>query len=344
MKISYFVDNHSPSYGGPYTVISEQLKHLYKNGIEAELIFNSNTFTKFDRDYNSIIANTDIVHIFGIWRPFHIRAFLASKKFKKKIIISPLGALEPWSLGQRSFKKKIAWNLYQKRILNNSDYIHATSEMEMENLIKIGVKSPLKIIPHGLELFYKKNFKKEKLKYKAIFFSRIHEKKGLLELIRAWVKISPKNWELEIYGPVSDDEYLSKIKKNIDSSNLKESIKIFNPVYFKKKKLEILSSSDLFILPSKSENFGMSIIEAMSLGIPVLTTTSTPWKILPSLKAGFVIEFSEENIRKNLDKILKMKKSDLEEIGNNGKELTEKKFNIKNLISDYINFYKEVYS
>ena len=192
MRISYFVDNHSPSYGGPYSVISEQLKYLYKNNINVELIYNSNSFTSFHRDYNSIIEDTDIVHIFGIWRPFHIRAYLASKKFKKKIIISPLGALEPWSLSQRNLKKKFAWNLYQKKILNNIDRVHATSEMEMENLLKIGVKSPIKILPHGLEIKLKNNNKEKKIRRKAIFFSRIHEKKGLLELVRAWVKISPK--------------------------------------------------------------------------------------------------------------------------------------------------------
>ena len=73
------------------------------------------------------------------------------------------------------------------------------------------------------------------------------------------------------------------------------------------------------MLPSKSENFGMSILEAMSLGVPVLTTTSTPWKILNSLNAGFIIDFSEENIVNSLDKILKMNNIDLKAIGDNGR-------------------------
>lgn len=342
MRISYVVDNHSPAYGGPYTVISEQLKYLYKNNIKIELIYNSNSFAKFNRDYNSIIEDTDIVHIFGIWRPFHIRAYLASKKFKKKIIISTLGALEPWSLSQRNLKKTFAWHLYQKKILNNIDCIHATSEMEMENLLKIGIKAPIKILPHGLEIKEKSNNKNEKIRRKAIFFSRIHEKKGLLELVRAWIKINPKNWDLEIYGPVSNEKYFLKIKKDIEKLKFKESIKIFNPVFFKEKKLDILSNSDLFLLPSKSENFGMSILEAMSLGVPVLTTTSTPWKILNSLNAGFIIDFSEENIINSLDKILNMNHLDLKAIGNNGKEFIKKKFDIKDLIHDYINFYREI--
>ena len=342
MKISYVVDNHSPAYGGPYTVISEQLHYLYKNNIDVELIYNSNSFVKYNRDYRLILNNTDIVHIFGIWRPFHIKAFNSSKKLKKKIIISPLGALEPWSLSQRNIKKKIAWNIYQKKILNNVDYIHATSEMEMENLIKLGVKSPIKVLPHGLEIKEKKKDSGEKTKYQATFFSRIHEKKGLLELVRSWVKIAPKNWELNIYGPVSDDNYILRVKKEIRNFRNNDSIKISDPVYFKDKKLEILSNSDLFILPSKSENFGMSILEALSLGIPVLTTTSTPWKVLADLNAGFIIDFSENNLLRSLYEILNMKRNDLVKVGINGEEFVKAKFNIEKLIFDYINFYKKV--
>ena len=262
---------------------------------------------------------------------------------KKKIVISTLGALEPWALSQRNIKKKIAWHLFQRKILNNVDYIHATSQMESENLINLGIKSPIKVLPHGLEISENEHKFREKPKYKAIFFSRIHQKKGLLELIRSWSKIDPSNWELDIYGPVSDDNYLRKIKKEIKTYKNSQSIKIFDPVYIKEKKFQILSNSDLFILPSKSENFGMSILEALSLGVPVLTTYSTPWKILNSLNAGFVIEFSEQNILNALNNIIKMKHEELNTVGNNGKEFVKKNYNIKNLIKNYINFYNGIH-
>lgn len=343
MKVSYIVDNHSPAYGGPYTVISEQLNYLYKNNIDIELIYTSNSFTVLKRDYKKIIKNTDLVHIFGIWRPFHIRAFYASKKLNKKIIISPLGALEPWSLSQRRLKKKVAWNFYQKKILNNVDYVHATSEMEKKNLINIGVNSPIKVIPHGLEIYQNKFQNQKKLKKKAVFFSRIHEKKGLFELVQAWIKIDPENWELDIFGPISDTKYFSKIMKEIHSTSYNSKISINSPVYYKENKLKILSNSNLFVLPSKSENFGMSILEALSLGIPVLTTKSTPWEVLNSLNAGFIIDFSEQNILNALKSIMKMKDDDLNTIGDNGKEFIKKNYNIKNLIKDYIAFYNWVH-
>ncbi len=106
MKISYVVDNHSPAYGGPYTVISEQLHYLYKNNIDVELIYNSNSFVKYNRDYRLILNNTDIVHIFGIWRPFHIKAFNSSKKLKKKNNYITFGSVRTLVTESKKHKEK----------------------------------------------------------------------------------------------------------------------------------------------------------------------------------------------------------------------------------------------
>ena len=64
------------------------------------------TTRKSKRDYVSIFKSVDLLHYFGIWTPNHFKVFYSAKKAKKKIIISPLGALEPWSMLQKRFKKK----------------------------------------------------------------------------------------------------------------------------------------------------------------------------------------------------------------------------------------------
>lgn len=342
MKVSYVVDNHTPSYGGPYTVISDQAYQLYKNGISVDLVYSSNSFTKFKRDYNLIFKNTDIVHIFGIWRPFQIKAFLAAKKNKKKIVISPLGALEPWSLQQSYYKKKLAWIIYQKKIIDNADFLHATSDMEKNNLTNLGIRKPIKVIGHGIKIYENSIKKQENIVKKAIFFSRIHKKKGLLELVKCWSKLDPDGWELNIYGPVSDKKYFALVRQEIEKKKIKIPIKLHNPIYDFENKKNIFLSSNLFILPSQSENFGMSILEALSIGIPVITTSSTPWNILNSINAGLVFSFSEENLTENLKKIFKMNISEIKRMGDNGRLFVEKNFDIKKLIHNYINFYKDI--
>ena len=130
MKILIATENHFAGYGGPYYAIGNKLVYLLKNKVKFKLIYKKTDNFNYRLNLDEIIDEFDIVHIYGIWRPFYYTIFNIAKKKNKKIFISPLGALEPWSLSQKKFKKKIAFWLYQKKILNNVDQIHATSEIE----------------------------------------------------------------------------------------------------------------------------------------------------------------------------------------------------------------------
>tara|TARA_Y100001958_G_C21183625_1_gene513088 strand:- start:407 stop:1447 length:1041 start_codon:yes stop_codon:yes gene_type:complete len=343
MKIGLAIHHHSPGYGGPYTVLSEAANYLYKNKINLKIFFNENQYTNFKLNYKEIIKNLDLIHLFGIWDPFHIKTYLKAKKLKKKIIISTLGALEPWSIKQKKFKKIIAWNLYQKKILNNCDYIHATSSEEKNHLIELGIKAPIKVIPHGVIIkSVRKKISKDDFQREALFFSRIHEKKGIVELVNSWADIKPENWILKIYGPVSDISYLKKVKNQVRYLSLENSVKIFDPVFDFKEKEKIYLRSDCFLLPSKSENFGMSIVEALSYGVPVLTTNETPWNILQKIDAGKIIEFSQANLTSSLKEMLSMSNEDLHLMGSKGRQFLIDNYDIEKIIMNYIEFYREV--
>ena len=136
MKILIVVESHFKEYGGPYTAITQKVAYLNSKKIQNKLIYKSTNNFNFNLDLKYIIKDYDIIHIYGIWRPFLFNVFLISKKLKKKIVISPIGALEPWSLQQKKIKKTIAWNLYQAKVLNEANLIHATSEIEAKNIKK----------------------------------------------------------------------------------------------------------------------------------------------------------------------------------------------------------------
>ena len=119
MKILIVVESHFKEYGGPFTAINQKIEYFNNKNIKTKLIFNKTNFYKFNLDLHFVINDYDIVHIYGMWRPFLIRVYLLAKKLKKKIIVSPIGYLEPWSLSQKKIKKKIAWFLYQKKIIDN---------------------------------------------------------------------------------------------------------------------------------------------------------------------------------------------------------------------------------
>ena len=116
---------------------------------------------------------------------------------------------------------------------------------------------------------------------------------------------------MKIYGPVSDLTYMKKIKEKILKLSLNDSVFIFDPVFEYDQKEKIFLNSDCFLLPSKSENFGMSIVEALSYGVPVLTTEETPWKILKEINGGKIIKFSQENLTLSLKEITSMTDEEL---------------------------------
>ena len=344
MKILIVVESHYKEYGGPFTAINQKIEYLNYKNITTKLIFKKTDHFSFSIDLNYIIKDFDIVHIYGMWRPFLVRVFLLAKRYNKKIIISPIGTLEPWSLSQKKYKKKIAWNLYQKKILKTADLIHATSDIEAENLKKLQINSKIQIIGHGIDIDenYKIKIKKNKIK-KLIFFSRIHYKKGLLELIDIWSNIrNNKAWVLEIYGPVSDVFYLNKIKKKIKELNLEKSVFYRGAVFSYSEKKKIFENADGFILPSKSENFGISIGEALSYGLPVLTTFETPWKIINDYKAGYVFDFSKKEIESNLLNFFNLSDYERYEMGIKALELITKNFLSKTIFKKYENMYKEL--
>ena len=107
MKVLIAVESHYKEYGGPYTAISQTVEYLNDRKIKNKLIYENSNHFKYNLDLKYIIKDFDIIHIYGIWRPFLIKVFIVAKLLKKKIVISPIGALEPWSLEQKKLKKKL---------------------------------------------------------------------------------------------------------------------------------------------------------------------------------------------------------------------------------------------
>ena len=341
MKVLIITENFFAGYGGPYYAIGNKLIYLLKNKIDFKLVYKSTDNFNYKLDLDEIVDDYDIVHIYGIWKPFYYRVFYCAKKKNKKIIISPLGALEPWSLSQKKIKKILALWLYQKRILNNSNHIHATSEIEKKNIEALGIKTKITVIPHGIEILDKKEKKNDPNGLKrAIFFSRIHEKKGLLELVEAWSELNLSQWILDIYGPVSNQKYLKIVISKIQQLNLEKKIKIHNAEYDKNKKEKIFKTSDCFILPSKSENFGISIGEALAHGLPVITTPETPWSEINNYKAGIVYNIEKDNLIEVLKSFLSKSDNEYYNMGLNGQRLIKEKFNNDIIIKKYINLYQ----
>jgi glycosyltransferase involved in cell wall biosynthesis len=182
--------------------------------------------------------------------------------------------------------------------------------MEGENVRRAGFNNPIALIPNGVELpaaLEKPEIRNQKSAVRrALFLSRIHPKKGLLNLVKAWDAVqksearsqkpevgipasdfrSPASdkWELLIVGP-DEGGHLAEVQAAVRNAGLERQIHFHGEV-MGEDKIECYRGADLFVLPSFSENFGLVIAEALSCGVPVITTRETPWEELETHRFG----------------------------------------------------------
>ena len=204
-----------------------------------------------------------VVVTHGCWgRPTRIGAGCHEKGFAW--IYTPHGMLEPWSMSQKYLKKKIYWNLVEKRKIAGAGLVRSVSMVENKNLAKIFNQKVINVY-NGVQLPAFQS-KENKEKFTFLFMARLHMKKGISELVEAWKSemTGDERFELIIAGP--DDGELANIQPHINGN-----IKYVGPVYGEEKR-KLLQNSHYYILPSKSEGFPTSVIEAMSYGmIPVIS-------------------------------------------------------------------------
>lgn len=286
--------------------------------------------------------NVSLIHDHGLWLPSNIASAAVAKKLHLPYVVSPRGMLEPWAIKHRQFKKTIAWRVYQKKILAQAKAFIATSEMEARNIRSLGFRQPIAIIANGvncpdIEQLPPIDKRTEKT---ALFLSRIHPKKGVCELVRAWGKVKPKGWKLIIAGP-DDAGHLAEVKRVIEECHVGNCISIVGPVYGEEKWV-LYRRSDLFILPTYSENFGVVVAEALSVGTPVITTKGAPWQSLIDNNCGWWIQIGSEHLEKTLKYATTMSRADLKEMGKFGREFVEREFSWDIIADNTKRFYEWV--
>lgn len=304
---------------------------IKKFGISSKL----SKYIKYKIDKNKV----DIIHSHAMW---HILATYPGNLLKNnnyKIVISPRGTFSKYAFAHKKFIKQIFWNLFLYPAINKSHCFHATSYQEYLDIRRLGFKQPVAIIPNGVDI--KKNIKSIKSpKRNIIFLGRIHKLKGLENLLYAWKKINfkYKDWQLKIIGTdvgyKKRSNYLRKLK--LLSQKLKLiNIDFVDPIYGNEK-FQTLADAQIMILPSFTENFGMTVAEALSVGTPVITTNQTPWHQLDSKNAGWCIDIGVEATINCLEEALSKNVDELNEMGTRGIEWMQQDFSWPTIINKLI--------
>lgn len=253
----------------------------------------------------------------GVWSPWNHYFASIARKCKVPYVVSTRSMLDPWALNFQRWKKKIAWHAYAKRDLENAAWIHATSELEANNIRKSGLNASISVIPNGT-IFPEESDRQipKETTQRLLFLSRLHPKKGLENLIHAFGAINPPNWELIIAGN-DENGYRLQLERIAETAYPACSIRFVGPV-LDSEKWTLYRSADLFVLPSFSENFGLVIAEALACGVPVLTTRATPWSTLDEMGCGWCISTDRIALESTLKNILNNNREILEAMGQKG--------------------------
>jgi len=266
-----------------------------------------------------------LIHNHGVWLPANHTASSIAHRFEIPCVITPHGMLTQWAFNNKSLKKSLAWRLYQKDDLDNAKLVHVTAQSEGDDLRKLGFRGPLAVIPNGLDLpEWVERVEGEKEFKTLLFVSRIHPKKGLLNLVEAWSRIKPKGWKVKLVGP-DEGGYQAVVERAIHEKGLDQDFVFTGPVYGAEL-TEIYRAADLFVLPTFSENFGNVVPEALANGLPVLCTEGAPWEELNSRRCGWWFPIGVEHLEKALREALEATPAQRREMGKRGRQLVEEKY------------------
>lgn len=235
----------------------------------------------------------DVLFINGIYSwNYTLKPILFSNAARK--IVSVRGMLHPGALSQKSSKKKLYLWIWKLLGLHKKVAFHASTNEEKTYIqTAFGKTVNVYVAANFPRVFQKQNIpEKRQGELKIVSIALISPMKNILLVLQALRTITAVI-HYHIYGPVKDEMYWQQCKQVINS--LPANIKVtYHGDLHPTKVEDALQKSHVFILPSKSENFGHAICEAMTAGKPVITSHYTPWRNLQMAKAGCNVSIKNE--------------------------------------------------
>jgi len=190
--------------------------------------------------------------------------------------------LDPWSRGRRKWLKELVLMAGLRKEIAASSALHLVTRTEEMGTGPLYPKTPKIVEPNGVDLERLLELKPNNVLRRRIgiddnipillFLGRIHHKKGLDFLIRAAGHLarSQTEFQLIIAGP-GTPQILRELQDLIQAEGLERRVH-FTGMMDAEDKLQALSAADIFVLPSRHENFGVSVAEAMAAGVPVIVS------------------------------------------------------------------------
>jgi len=380
MKILQVLPFFSPKFGGSVTVPYELSKELAKRNHEITIITTNFGFDPQYADtiraegvtvilfpnianighfiYSPSIKRWlennlkifDIIHLhnFRSYQNAMVRKFAMMHGIP--YVMQAHGSVLPFF--EKKSLKKCFDKMWGYKILNDAAICIASTQIESDQYEKMGVlKNKIVIVPNGIDISQYRDLPSHgqfRSKYKIpenmriiLSLGRIHKIKGIDLLVEAFSQIRSKmgNVKLVIAGPDGGD--LSQIQQQIRELHIEEYVLFTGPLY-DKDKLEAYIDADVFVLPSRYDSFGNSLMEAWMCSLPVIVTKNCCISsFIKNSDAGIVVDFDPVQIK---DKILDLLNNEekRKKLGMNGKKLVQENFEITRIIQKFEGIYETI--
>ena len=309
----------------------------------AEKVFAVNVRKMCDR----LFRHVDVVHVHGIWRPFNISACRMAIRSSKKLVITPHGMLDPWSMSQRYIKKFISMKLIWKKLLKSAFFVHALNADEARLMRPLGLTAPVRVFPNGVfpeHYMHLPDPSKFRDAYPqlgkhpyVLFLSRLHYKKGLDYLIEAFAELCESNADVHLVIAGPDGGMLDGIKRWISEKHLERRVHIVGSLHGELK-WSALVGAECFCLPSRQEGFSMAICEALIAKVPVVISEQCHFPEVAEVNAGIIVPLTAEAISQGLERAV----SDMtwrEQARLAGHNLMVSRFDWRNIASEMLTSY-----
>ncbi|TAK71667.1 MAG: glycosyltransferase [Betaproteobacteria bacterium] len=285
----------------------------------------------------------DVLHVHSLYRSHLPICMHFASKYGIPMVVKPHGSLDPFLFVRRRWRKVAHEWFFERPAFRNAAALHFTSEEEKVLAISTGIfrgagGTAKVIVPSGVVVAegitpigkpsyrLQQDYPQLEGKKVILFLGRINFKKGLDILVKAFgllARIDPAV-HLLIVGP-DNEGYGKKVKDWIEQENVRDRTTVID-MLTGEAKAAAYASADVFVLSSYTENFGLTVVEAMSVGLPVVVSDRVNiWREVDEAQAGLVVPCDALQTSNAIRRILDDRTA-AAEMGVRGKQLVNDKF------------------
>ncbi|MEO8891263.1 MAG: glycosyltransferase [Coleofasciculaceae cyanobacterium] len=383
MKILIVVPALGLVYGGPSKIAVELAHALGNLGISVDIVTtNANGATNLDVPLHTWIPDSsyrvqyfsycfgeykvsltltkwllehitdyDLVHTIAVFSYPVLAAHWACQLRQVPYVMNPQGMLEPWALSYKSGKKRFYYALLEKPALERASAIQMLAFSEAERAKPLNLKSPLVIVPNGIdcqdfetlpepELFYQK-FPNTRNKTLILFLGRVDPKKGLDLLALAFAKVQVQFPQTHLIVAGQDNiEFLPTAQGYFAQAGCLDAV-TFTGMLTGSLKYAALAAANVYVAPSYSEGFSMSVLEGMASGLPCVITTGCNFPEAAAVQAAHVVDINADQIADALIECLKHP-SQAKEMGDRARQLILERYTWDQIASNLSKVYSAI--